>query len=58
VLGGHVTRIREVKRAYRTLIGISTNNISFERPIVRWDDNIKMDIESIRMGMCEVDPFR
>jgi len=58
VLAGHVTRIREVKGAYRTLIGISKNNISLERLIFIWEDNIKMDIERIRIGMCEADPFR
>jgi hypothetical protein len=58
VLCGHVTRIREVKGARRTLIGIYKNNISLERPIFRWEVNIKMDIERIRIGMCEADPFR
>jgi hypothetical protein len=50
--------MREVKGAYRTLIKSSKNNISLERPIDIWKDNIKMDIERIRMGMCEADPFR
>jgi hypothetical protein len=58
VLDGHVTRIREVKGAYRTLIGISKNNISLERPIFRWEDNIKMYIERIRKRTCEADSFR
>jgi len=59
LLVGHVTRIREVKVAYRNLIGISKNNISPERPIFsRWEVNIKMDLERIRIGMCEADPFR
>jgi len=58
VLGGHVTRIREVKDAYRTLIGISKNTISLERPIFRREDNIKVDLERIGIGMCEADPFR
>jgi hypothetical protein len=58
VLGGHVTRIREVKDAYKTLIKISKNTISLERPIFRQEDNIKVDLERIGIGMCEADTFR
>jgi hypothetical protein len=58
VLVGHVTRIREVKGAYRTLIGISKNNVSLEIHIFRWEDNIKMYIKRIRTGTCEADSFR
>jgi hypothetical protein len=58
VLGRHVARIREVKGAYRILIGISENNISLERSVFRWEGKIKTDIERIRIGMCEADPFR
>ena len=48
---GHVTRMEEVKSAFKILIGKPTGKRPVGRSSHRWEDNIRMDIEEIGVSM-------
>ena len=41
---GHVARMVEGRGVYRVLLGIHEGKRPFERPGIRWEDYIKMDL--------------
>jgi hypothetical protein len=49
----HVARIGNVINAYKVLIGKSEGKRPLARPRRRWEDNIRMDLES--WSSCELD---
>jgi hypothetical protein len=50
-LAGHVARMGEVRGAYNILIGMPEGRRPLGRPRRRWEDNIKMDLREIGLGM-------
>jgi len=44
---GHVAHIREMKNAYKILVGKSEGKRLLGRPRLRWKDNIRMDLREI-----------
>jgi hypothetical protein len=48
---GHVARMGETRNAYRILVGKPEG----KKPVRRWVDNIKMDLERDRIGWYELD---
>ena len=46
----HVTRMGEVRGAYRVLVGKFEGKRPLRRPRLRWEDNIKMDLENTGYG--------
>jgi hypothetical protein len=44
---GHVTRMRDMRNAYRILVGNAEGYKLLGRPRRRWVDNIKMDLREI-----------
>jgi hypothetical protein len=40
--------MREMRNAYRILVGIPQENRQLERPRCRWEDNITIDIKATR----------
>jgi hypothetical protein len=48
---GHVTRMGERRGAYRALVRKSEGRRPLERPRRRWEDNIKMDLSEVGLGM-------
>jgi hypothetical protein len=44
---GHVSQIREMRNAYRILMGKPEGKKQLGRPQHRWVDNIKMDLREI-----------
>ena len=44
---GHVARMVERRGVYRVLVGKTEGNRSFGRPRLRWQDNIKMDLQEV-----------
>jgi hypothetical protein len=48
---GHVARMGERRGAYRILVGISEGKITFRRPMLRWEDNIKLDFQEVGWGL-------
>ncbi|KAJ4429855.1 hypothetical protein ANN_22059 [Periplaneta americana] len=44
---GHVALMGESTNAYRVLVGRPERKISLERPRLRWEDNIKMDLREV-----------
>jgi hypothetical protein len=47
---GHVARMWERGSAYRVLVGKPEGRRPLVRPMLRWEDNIKMDLREMR---CE-----
>jgi hypothetical protein len=47
---GHVARMEERRRAYRTLVGKPEGRRPLGRPRRRWEDNIKMDLREVGWG--------
>jgi hypothetical protein len=47
---GHVARMREMKGAYRVLVGKPEGRRPLVRPRRRWEDNIKMDVRDVGCG--------
>jgi hypothetical protein len=41
----------EMKEAYKILVGKPEGKSLFGKPRRRWDDNIKMDLDKIRVGI-------
>jgi hypothetical protein len=46
---GHIAHIGETRGAYRVLVGIPDGRRPFRRPRLRWDDNIKIYLQEVRM---------
>jgi len=46
-MGGHVTRILEMRNAYSILVGKHGGKMPLGRPSRRWDDNIRMYFNEI-----------
>ena len=46
-LAGHVARMEEGRSAIKILTGKPTGNRPLGRPMRRWEDNIRMDLEEI-----------
>jgi hypothetical protein len=44
---GHVAGTEEMRNAYKILVGKSEENRPLERPRLRWEDNIRMDLNGI-----------
>ena len=44
---GHVARIGERRGVYRVLVGKPKGKRPFGRPKLRWEDNIKMDLQEV-----------
>ena len=44
---GHVARMEEGRSAFKILTGKPTGKIPLGRPRLRWEDNIRMDLEEI-----------
>jgi hypothetical protein len=47
---GHVTRMGEKRNAYKLLVGKPEKKKPLGRPVSRWMDNIRMDLENIGWG--------
>ena len=47
---GHVARTEEGRSAFKILTGKRTEKIPLGRPRRRWEDNIRMDLEEIRIN--------
>jgi hypothetical protein len=47
---GHVARMGEGRGVYRVLVGKTEGKRSLGRPIRRWEDNIKMDLQELGGG--------
>jgi len=53
---GHVARARKRVGVYRVLLGRPEGKRPLGRPILRWEDNIKMDHQEMRCkGMDWID---
>jgi hypothetical protein len=50
---GHVARMGEKRSAYRLLVGKPEGKRPLGRPILRWVDNIKMDLLEIGWGRVD-----
>jgi hypothetical protein len=46
-LAGHVARMGERRGAYRILVGRPEGRRPLRRPRLRWEDNIKMDLQEV-----------
>ena len=44
---GHVVRMEEGRSSFKTLTGKPTGKRPLGRPMRRWEDNIRMDLEEI-----------
>jgi len=44
---GHVARAGESRSVYRVLVGKPEGNRQLGRPRLRWEDNIKMDLQEV-----------
>ena len=49
-LTGHMASMGEKRRAYKVLVGKPEGNRRFGRPKYRLGDNIKMDLQEIKVG--------
>ena len=49
-LAGHVARMGEDRVAHRVLVGKPEGKRPLGRPIRRWKDNIKMDLQEVGRG--------
>jgi hypothetical protein len=47
---GHVARMGEKRGAYRILMGRPEGRRPFGKPRLRWEDNIKMDLQEVGCG--------
>jgi hypothetical protein len=47
---GHVACMGEGRVAYRILVGRPEGRIPLGRPRIRWEDNIKMDLQEVGWG--------
>jgi hypothetical protein len=44
----------EKRGVYRVLVGKPFGKIPLGRPRIRWEDNIKMDLQEVRCGSMDV----
>jgi hypothetical protein len=54
---GHVARMGKVRSAYNILVGRPEGRRPLERPRLRWEDNIKMDLRKNSVWGCGWDSF-
>jgi hypothetical protein len=47
---GHVTRMAVERGVHRVLVGKPEGKKAMERPRLRWDDNIKTDLQKVGVG--------
>ena len=47
---GHVARMGEGRGVHRVLVGKPGDNKPLGRPRRRWEDNIKRDLQEVKMG--------
>jgi hypothetical protein len=47
---GHVARMGEGRGAYRVLVGRREGRRPLGRPRLKWEDNIKMDLQEVGWG--------
>jgi len=52
---GHVARMGEGRGVYRVLVGNPEEKKPVGRPKLRWEDNIKMDLQEVGCGGYELD---
>ena len=52
---GHVARMREWRGIYRVLVGKPERKRPLGRPRHRWEENIKMNLQEVGCGGCELD---
>ena len=50
-MAGHVARMEEGRSAFRILTGKPTGKRPLGRPMHRWEDNIRVDLEEIGLGV-------
>jgi len=50
---GHVARMEERRGVYRVLVGKPERKRPLERPRLRWEDNIKMDLQEVGCGVLD-----
>jgi len=48
---GHVARMGARRGVYRDLVGKTEGTRPFGRPRRRWEDNIKMDLQEVGLGV-------
>jgi hypothetical protein len=48
---GHVARMRERRGLYRVLVEKPEGKRTLERPKLRWEYNIKMDLQEVECGV-------
>ena len=44
---GHIARMVESRGVYRVMVGKPEGKIPLGRPRLRWEDNIKMDLQEV-----------
>jgi hypothetical protein len=49
---GHVARMGEGRGVYRVLVGMPEGKRPLGRPRLRWEDNVRMDLQEVGCG-CE-----
>jgi hypothetical protein len=54
MMAGHVAGMGEGRGVHRVLVGKSEGKRPLERPIHRWEDNIKMDLQEV-VGLWGLD---
>jgi len=47
---GHVTRMVDRRGVFRVLVGIAERKRPVAIPMLRWEDNIKMDLQEMGWG--------
>jgi len=52
---GHVARMGEERGVYRVLLGKQEGKRPLGRPRRRWVDNIRMDLQEVRMWVYGLD---
>jgi hypothetical protein len=52
---GHVAHLREMRNTYNIMVGKSERKRPLGRPRRRCEDNIKMGLREIRVGICGLD---
>jgi len=49
-MGGHVARMGQRRGVYSVLVRKPEGKIQLGRPRIRWEDNIKMDLQEVGCG--------
>ena len=50
---GHVARMEDRRGVYRVLVGKPEGKRPLGRPRLRWEDNIKMDLQEVGCGCVD-----